>query len=205
VSGPSGVWKTAGPGWSVIAFMPVPAARSRPIPAVTPRCEYGLEILVVLAFLVYIIGISLDKACAVLGFFRQLPLSKSQADALLRQLARHWDAEFDLLCALLALCRGRRPSSRPHDQCPPANVANEPNSPLRRFHGRCVIGEDVHELGLEARVPHDTASSTRKTWMGKRSVSSTVSHPGQPRVMIPFPDECLATTAEFVLRCPVGG
>jgi transposase len=72
------------------------------IPGVTPRCEYGIEILVVLAFLVYIIGISLDKACAVLGFFCQLPLAKSQADALLRQLAQHWDDEFDALCALIA-------------------------------------------------------------------------------------------------------
>jgi len=72
------------------------------IPGVTPRCEYGLEILVVLAFLVYIIGISLDKACAVLGFFCQLPLSKSQADALLRQLANHWEGEYDALCELIA-------------------------------------------------------------------------------------------------------
>jgi uncharacterized coiled-coil protein SlyX len=72
------------------------------IPGVTPRCEYGIEILVVLAFLVYVIGISLDKACAVLGFFCQLPLSKSQADALLRQLAQHWQDEFDLLCDLIA-------------------------------------------------------------------------------------------------------
>jgi transposase len=71
------------------------------ISGVTPRCEYGLEILVVLAFLVYIIGISLDKACAVLGFFCQLPLLKSQADALLRQLAQHWQGEFDLLCDLI--------------------------------------------------------------------------------------------------------
>jgi transposase len=72
------------------------------IPGVTPRCEYGIEILVVLAFLVYIIGMSLDKACAVLGFFCQLPLAKSQADALLRQLAQHWEGEFDILCALIA-------------------------------------------------------------------------------------------------------
>ncbi len=72
------------------------------IPGVTPRCEYGIEILVVLAFLVYCIGISLDKACAVLGFFCQLPLVKSQADALLRQLAQHWEGEFDILCALIA-------------------------------------------------------------------------------------------------------
>lgn len=79
-----------------------PDGKEPRIPGVTPRCEYGIEILVVLAFLVYLIGISLDKACAVLGFFCQLPLAKSQADALLRQLAHHWDGEFDLLCALLA-------------------------------------------------------------------------------------------------------
>lgn len=79
-----------------------PDAKEPRIPGVTPRCEYGIEILVVLAFLVYLIGISLDKACAVLGFFCQLPLSKSQADALLRQLAQHWEDEFDTLCALIA-------------------------------------------------------------------------------------------------------
>jgi transposase len=72
------------------------------IPGVTPRCEYGVEILVVLAFLKYVIGISLDKSCAVLGFFCALHLSKSQADALLRQLAKHWDAEYDILCDLIA-------------------------------------------------------------------------------------------------------
>ena len=79
-----------------------PDGKEPRIPGVTPRCEYGIEILVVLAFLVYLIGISLDKACAVMHFFCQLPLSKSQADALLRQLATHWDEEFETLCALLA-------------------------------------------------------------------------------------------------------
>ena len=44
-----------------------PGGKEPRIPGVTPRCEYGIEILVVLAFLVYIIGISLDKACAVLA------------------------------------------------------------------------------------------------------------------------------------------
>jgi hypothetical protein len=79
-----------------------PADAEPRIPGVTRRCEYGIEILVVLAFLVYIIGISLDKACAVLSFFCRLPLSKSQADALLRQLARHWEKEFEAICNLLA-------------------------------------------------------------------------------------------------------
>jgi uncharacterized coiled-coil protein SlyX len=71
------------------------------IPGVTPRCEYGVEILVVLAFLVYVIGISLAKACQVLEFFCHLPLQRSQADALLRQLAQHWEPEFETICQLL--------------------------------------------------------------------------------------------------------
>jgi hypothetical protein len=50
---------------------------------------------------VYVIGVSLHKACSVLSFFCQLSLSRSQADALLRQLAQHWEAEFDTLCNLL--------------------------------------------------------------------------------------------------------
>ena len=79
-----------------------PGGDEPPIPGVTPRCEYGIEILVVLAFLVYVIGISLAKACAVLAFFCQLALSRSQANALLRQLAQHWDKEFDTLGDLLA-------------------------------------------------------------------------------------------------------
>jgi hypothetical protein len=72
-----------------------PGGQVGQIPDVTPRCEYGLEILVVLAFLVYVIGISLDKAGAVMQFFCGLPLRKSQIDALLRQLAQHWEPEFE--------------------------------------------------------------------------------------------------------------
>jgi transposase len=79
-----------------------PDGKEARIPGVTARCEYGVEILVVLSFLKYIIGISLDKTCAVLGFFCGLSLSKSQADALLRQLANHWEAEYDTLCELIA-------------------------------------------------------------------------------------------------------
>jgi transposase len=79
-----------------------PDGKEPRIPGVTPRCEYGIEILVVLAYLKYVIGISLDKTCAVLGFFCGLSLSKSQADALLRQLAKHWESEYDTLCDLIA-------------------------------------------------------------------------------------------------------
>lgn len=97
------VWRLEG-GRAVLVGYRVFRAPGRdepPIPGVTRRCEYGIEILVVLAFLVYVIGVSLDKACRVMHFFCQLPLGKSEADALLRQLARHWQGEFEALCELL--------------------------------------------------------------------------------------------------------
>jgi hypothetical protein len=37
-----------------------------------------------------------------LNFFQGLRLRKSQVDALLHRLARHWEGEFDVLCTLLA-------------------------------------------------------------------------------------------------------
>lgn len=79
-----------------------PDGKEPPIPGVPPRCEFGIEVLVTLGQLKYVIGLSLDKACQVMQFFWQRPLSKSQADALLRQLARHWESQFETLCDLLA-------------------------------------------------------------------------------------------------------
>jgi transposase len=38
----------------------------------------------------------------LLNFFQNLYLKKAQADALLYQLSRHWEREFDVLCTLLA-------------------------------------------------------------------------------------------------------
>src|SRR6202030_1894330 len=72
------------------------------IPGVLGRSEFALEIVVAIAFQVYVVGLSFDKACLLLNFFQNLKLSKSQADALLHQLARHWHKEFDVLCTLLA-------------------------------------------------------------------------------------------------------
>lgn len=72
------------------------------IPGVLGRSEFGLEIVVTLAHLTYVAGLSVDKVCMVLGFLQNLKLSKSQADALLKQLSRHWSEEFEVLCALLA-------------------------------------------------------------------------------------------------------
>src|SRR5580704_5246994 len=72
------------------------------IPGVLGRSEFALEIVVAIAFQVYVVGLSFDKVCLLLHFFQNLKLSKSQADALLHQLARHWHREFDILCTLLA-------------------------------------------------------------------------------------------------------
>lgn len=73
------------------------------IPGVLPRCEFGVEIHVLLAYLVYVIGISIDKACQLLRFFCQLPLEPSQADAMLTQLGKQWGEEFDVICEQIAL------------------------------------------------------------------------------------------------------
>ena len=72
------------------------------IPGVLGRGEFGIEIIVAIAYQVYIVGLSFDKVCLLLNFFQNLRLRKSQADALLNQLSRHWESEFDGLCTLLA-------------------------------------------------------------------------------------------------------
>ena len=72
------------------------------IPGVLGRSEFGLEIVVAIAYQVYIVGLSFDKVCLLLNFFQNLRLRKSQVDALLHQLSRHWASEFEGLCTLLA-------------------------------------------------------------------------------------------------------
>src|SRR5271166_5716704 len=72
------------------------------IPGVFGRSEFGIEIVLAIAYQVYIVGLSFDKVCLLMNFFQHLKLRKSQADALLNQLARQWQDEFDLLCMLLA-------------------------------------------------------------------------------------------------------
>jgi len=79
-----------------------PNNRYGKIPDVLGRSEFGLEIVVAIAYLVYVVGLSFDKVCLVFNFFEHLKLSKTQADALLHQLSRHWHNEFEILCTLLA-------------------------------------------------------------------------------------------------------
>jgi transposase len=72
------------------------------IPGVLGRSEFGIEIILEISYLVYVMGLSFDKVCALLQFFQELKLGKSQVDSLLHRLARHWQNEFETLCALLA-------------------------------------------------------------------------------------------------------
>ena len=82
-----------------------PQARELPLPAGVrnSRSEFGIEIILVLAFLHYWIGVSLDHACQIMEFFTGLVLSKSQADSLLSQLAKDWDEQYDTIAELIAL------------------------------------------------------------------------------------------------------
>jgi hypothetical protein len=79
-----------------------PNQRYGVIPGVLGRSEFGLEIVIEVAYLVHVVGLSFDKVCQALQFFQGLALRKSQVDALLHQLARHWEQEFEILCTLLA-------------------------------------------------------------------------------------------------------
>ena len=73
------------------------------LPDVLPRSEYGLEIAITLAYLVYSLNLSIDQARELLRFFCHLELSASQADLLLNHLAKLWKAEFDALVEMMAL------------------------------------------------------------------------------------------------------
>ncbi len=79
-----------------------PGGEKAVLPGVLGRCEFGLEIAVSAAFLVFVLRLSLDKARGLLAFFPELTLSKSQLDALLNRLSTAWEPEFDRLCTLLA-------------------------------------------------------------------------------------------------------
>lgn len=72
------------------------------IRGVLGRSEFGLEIVIAISFQVHVLGLSFDKVCLLMSFFQKLNLKKSQVDALLTQLARHWEGEFERLCTLLA-------------------------------------------------------------------------------------------------------
>jgi hypothetical protein len=97
------VWRLENGRAVVIAYQIYrgPGNRYGKIPGILGRGEFGLEIVLEIAYFVYVIGLSFDKVCLTLQFLQNLPLGKTQADALLKRLARHWQHEFDVLCTLL--------------------------------------------------------------------------------------------------------
>lgn len=98
------VWRLQ-QGRAVLIAYPIyrgPGNRYGQIPGVLGRGEFGMEIIVEIAYLVYVLGLSFNKVSVLLHFLQHLPLGKTQVDALLRRLSRHWQNEFDVLCTLLA-------------------------------------------------------------------------------------------------------
>jgi transposase len=83
----------------------LPDSKQLPLPSGlrNSRSEYGIEIILTLAFLHYWIGVSIDNAREIMRFFTGLELPKSQADSLLRQLAADWDEQHDTIAELIAL------------------------------------------------------------------------------------------------------
>jgi transposase len=67
------------------------------------RSEFGIEVILILAFLHYWVGVSQDNAIQIMNFFTGLDLSKSQADSLLSQLADDWEQQRDTIAELIAL------------------------------------------------------------------------------------------------------
>lgn len=72
------------------------------IPGSLGRSELALEIVIAIAYQVYVLGLSFDKVCSLLSFFQGLEISKSRANAAMTRLARAWEAEFETICTILA-------------------------------------------------------------------------------------------------------
>jgi hypothetical protein len=83
----------------------LPDSKELPLPTGlrNSRSEYGIEIILTLAYLHYWIGVSIDNAREIMRFFTGLELPKSQADSLLSQLAADWDEQYDTIAELIAL------------------------------------------------------------------------------------------------------
>ena len=83
----------------------LPGSTTLPLPTGlrSSRSEFGIEVILILAFLHYWVGVSQDNAIQIMNFFTGLNLSKSQADSLLSQLADDWEQQRDTIAELIAL------------------------------------------------------------------------------------------------------
>ncbi len=99
------VWRIEG-GQAVLVGYHIyqsPAGETAAVPDTLPNGEYDILIVAAVGWLAYGMQLSLDQVCLLLQTFWNLPLEKSQADALLNQLAKHWGGDFQRLCDILRL------------------------------------------------------------------------------------------------------
>ena len=70
----------------------LPGSTSLPLPLGirNSRSEFGMEVILILSFLHYWVGVSQVNAIGIMNFFTGIDLSRSQADSLLNQLADDW-------------------------------------------------------------------------------------------------------------------
>ena len=83
----------------------LPDSTSLPLPpgVRNSRSEFGMEVILILGFLHYWVGVSQENAIQIMNFFTGLDLSKSQADSLLNQLGDDWELQYDTIAELIAL------------------------------------------------------------------------------------------------------
>lgn len=73
------------------------------LPEVLGKSEYGIEVAVIFAFLVYVLKLSQDQSRMVLSFFCEIEIEKSEAENLLNQLGKSWEKELETLSDLIVL------------------------------------------------------------------------------------------------------
>ena len=73
------------------------------IKGVLPRTDYGIEMGIIIAFLVNELGLSRSQVRAILDFFCGLKIANSQVDNLLTQIANFWEKEFEAISDLMVL------------------------------------------------------------------------------------------------------
>lgn len=73
------------------------------VPGVFPRSEYGMEVVIALAFLIYELQLTTNQASKILEFFCDMKIGKSEIDSLLQNLSGRWEKEFNAIADLILL------------------------------------------------------------------------------------------------------
>lgn len=71
------------------------------LPGVFGKSEYGVEVMVAIAFLVYGLGVTHDAATQILMFFCGIRMEKSEINNLISQLSVGWKKEFDKIADII--------------------------------------------------------------------------------------------------------